>query len=420
MVEIPLGSLYITLVILIILSGFFSSSETGLMALNKYRLRHLAKQGHRGARSAQKLLQKPDRLIGLILLGNNLVNILAASIATVIGIRLFGSNGIWIASMVMTVVVLIFAEVAPKTVAAVHPERIAFPASYVLTILLKVLYPLVWLVNTLANFVLKPFKVRTNVDVIERLNREELRTLVQEGGMIPRDHQRMLVNILNLEQATVEDVMTPRQDIVGINLDDDWENILIQLSQTVYTRLPVFRESIDQVEGLLHIRAIIAELAHGALTFDNLKRSVRKPYFIPEGTGLTQQLLEFQSRERQMGLVVDEYGDIQGLVTLDDILEEIVGEYTSDSRARTRYVRKLDDGNYLVDGIITIRALNRKTGWDLPEEEASTLNGLLLEELADIPAGNTSIRIGRHIMTIVEIKDNVISKVMVKPNQAPD
>jgi len=420
MVEIPLGSLYITLVILIILSGFFSSSETGLMALNKYRLRHLAKQGHRGARTAQKLLQKPDRLIGLILLGNNLVNILAASIATVIGIRLFGSNGIWIASMVMTVVVLIFAEVAPKTVAAVHPERIAFPASYVLTILLKVLYPLVWLVNTLANFVLKPFKVRTNVDVIERLNREELRTLVQEGGMIPRDHRRMLVNILNLEQATVEDVMTPRQDIVGINLDDDWEDILIQLTQTVYTRLPVFRESIDQVEGLLHIRAVIAELAHGALTFDNLKRSVRKPYFIPEGTGLTQQLLEFQSRERQMGLVVDEYGDIQGLVTLDDILEEIVGEYTSDSRARTRYVRKLDDGNYLVDGIITIRALNRKTGWDLPEEEASTLNGLLLEELADIPAGNTSIRIGRHIMTIVEIKDNVISKVMVKPNQAPD
>ncbi len=420
MVEIPLGSLYITLVILIILSGFFSSSETGLMALNKYRLRHLAKQGHRGARTAQKLLQKPDRLIGLILLGNNLVNILAASIATVIGIRLFGSNGIWIASMVMTVLILIFAEVAPKTVAAVHPERIAFPASYVLTILLKVLYPLVWLVNTLANFVLKPFKVRTNVDVIERLNREELRTLVQEGGMIPHDHQRMLVNILNLEQATVEDVMIPRQDIVGINLDDDWEDILIQLTQTVYTRLPVFRESIDQVEGLLHIRAVIAELAHGALTFDNLKRSVRKPYFIPEGTWLTQQLLEFQSRERQMGLVVDEYGDIQGLVTLDDILEEIVGEYTSDSRARTRYVRKLGDGNYLVDGFITIRALNRKTGWDLPEEEASTLNGLLLEELADIPAGNTSIKIGRHIMTIVEIKDNVISKVMVKPNRAPD
>ena len=420
MEDIPLGSLYITLVILIILSGFFSSSETGLMAMNKYRLRHLANQGHRGARTAQKLLQKPDRLIGLILLGNNLVNILAASIATVIGIRLFGSNGIWIASMVMTVVVLIFAEVAPKTVAAVHPERIAFPASFVLTILLKILYPLVWLVNGLANFVLKPFKVRTNADVIERLNREELRTLLQEGGMIPDDHQRMLVNILDLEQARVEDVMIPRQDIVGLDLDHDWEDILIQLTQTVYTRLPVYRESIDHVEGLLHIRTVIARLAHGALTFDNLKRSVRKPYFIPEGTGLTQQLLEFQSRERRMGLVVDEYGDIQGLVTLDDILEEIVGEYTTDSRARSRHIRKLDDGNYLVDGIVTIRALNRKTGWDLPEEEASTLNGLLLEELADIPAGNTSIRIGRHIMTIVEIKDNVIGKVIVKPDQAVD
>jgi Mg2+/Co2+ transporter CorB len=420
MEEIPLGSLYITLAILIVLSGFFSSSETGLMAMNKYRLRHLANKGHRGARLAQKLLQQPDRLIGLILLGNNLVNILAASIATVIGIRLFGSSGVWIASMVMTVIVLIFAEVAPKTVAAVHPERIAFPASYVLTILLKILYPLVWLVNGLANIVLKPFRVRTSAEVFERLNREELKTLVQEGGQIPDDHQRMLVNILDLEQAKVEDVMIPRQDIVGIDLDDDWEQILLQLTQTFFTRLPVFREDIDQVEGLLHIRTVIAKLAHGALTFDNLKQSVRKPYFIPEGTGLTQQLLEFQARERRMGLVVDEYGDIQGLVTLDDILEEIVGEYTSDSRARTRHIRKLDDGNYLVDGVATLRALNRKTGWDLPEEEASTLNGLLLEELADIPSGKTSILIGRHIMTIVEIKDNVICKVLVEPNRAPD
>ena len=420
MEEIPLGSLYITLVILIILSGFFSSSETGLMAMNKYRLRHLANQGHRSARLAQQLLQKPDRLIGLILLGNNLVNILAASIATVIGIRLFGSNGVWIASMVMTVIVLIFAEVAPKTVAAVHPERIAFPASYVLTILLKILYPLVWLVNGLANIVLKPFRVRTSAEVFERLNREELKTLVQEGGQIPDDHQRMLVNILDLEQASVEDVMIPRQDIVGLDLDHDWEEILLQLTQTFYTRLPVYRESIDQVEGLLHIRTVIARLAHGALTYDNLKRSVRKPYFIPEGTGLTQQLLEFQARERRMGLVVDEYGDIQGLVTLDDILEEIVGEYTADSRARTRHIRKLDDGNYLVDGIATLRTLNRKTGWDLPEDEVSTLNGLLLEELADIPSGKTSIRIGRHIMTIVEINDNVICKVLVEPNRAPD
>ncbi len=420
MEEIPLSSLYITLVVLIFVSGFFSSSETGLMAMNKYRLRHLANKGHRGARNAQKLLRKPDRLIGLILLGNNLVNILAASIATVIGIRLFGASGVWIASLVMTVVVLIFAEVAPKTVAAAHPERIAFPASFVLSGLLKVLYPLVWLVNVLANLILRPFGVRTNIDMMERLNREELRTLVQEGGQIPHDHQRMLVNILDLEQATVDDVMIPRQDIVGIDLDDDWNDILVQLTQTVYTRLPVFRESIDQVEGLLHIRTVIAKLAHGALTFEGLKRSVRRPYFIPEGTGLTQQLLEFQSRERRMGLVVDEYGDIQGMVTLDDILEEIVGEYTSEGRAKSRHIRKLDDGNYLVDGTVAIRALNRKMGWELPEEEASTLNGLLLEELEVFPEGKASLRIGRQIMTIVEIKDNVISKVLIEPDRDAD
>jgi Mg2+/Co2+ transporter CorB len=418
--DIALGSLYIVLLILILLSGFFSSSETGLMAINKYRLRHLANKGHRGAKLAQKLLRTPDRLIGLILLGNNLVNILAASIATVIGIRLFGNNGVWIASLVLTVVILIFAEVAPKTVAALHPERIAFPASYVLFILLKILYPVVWLVNTLANFVLRPFRVRTNVDLIEHLNREELRTLVKEGGgRIPDDHQRMLVNILDLEQATVEDVMIPRQDIVGIDLDDDWEEILLQLTQTVYTRMPVFRVSIDQVEGLLHIRTVISKLAHGALTFDELKRSVRRPYFIPEGTALTQQLLEFQRRERRIGLVVDEYGDIQGMVTLDDILEEIVGEYTSESRAKSGDIKRLDDGSYLVDGAVTLRTLNRHMDWNLPEDEASTLNGLLLEELGDIPSGKASLKIGLHIMTILEIKDNVIGQVQIKPGRQP-
>ena len=416
MEEIALSTLYIALFILILLSGFFSSSETGLMAINKYRLRHLANEGHRGAQLAQKLLRKPDRLIGLILLGNNLVNIMAASIATIIGIRLFGVNGVWIASLVLTVVILIFSEVAPKTVAAMHPERIAFPASYVLFLLLKILYPVVWLVNGLANFVLKPFGVTTNAELMEHLNREELRTLVKEGGKrIPDDHQRMLVNILDLEQATVEDVMIPRQDIVGIDLDDPWDEILLQLTQTYYTRMPVFRENIDQVEGLLHIRTVISKLTHGGLTFEELKRAVRRPYFIPEGTALTQQLLEFQRRERRMGLVVDEYGDIQGLVTLDDIQEEIVGEYTAESRAKSRDIRKLDDGTYLVEGAVALRALNRNMDWGLPEEDASTLNGLLLEELGEIPSGQASIKIGGHVMTILEIKDNVLSKILINP-----
>lgn len=413
--------MYVLLVALLLLSGFFSGSETGLMAINKYRLRHLANQGHRGAKLAQILLRKPDRLIGLILLGNNLVNIMAAAIATVIGLRLFGTNGVWIASLLLTVVILIFSEVAPKTVAAVHPERIAYPASYVLFVLLKLLYPVVWLVNGLTNLVLKPFRVHTNVELMEHLNRAELRTLLKEGTkQIPDDHQRMLVNILDLEQAVVEDVMIPRQDIVGIDLDDDWDAIMLLLTQSVYTRLPVYRESIDQVEGLLHIRSVIGKLAHGELKYEDLLRSIRRPYFIPEGTTLTRQLLEFQRRERRMGLVVDEYGDIQGLVTLDDILEEIVGEYTSESRARSREIRLLEDGTYLVDGGASLRTLNRNMDWGLPEDEVSTLNGLLLEELGEIPTGKASLKVGPHIMTILEIKENVIGKVLVKPNWMPE
>ena len=415
--DISLVSLYTTLFILIILSGFFSSSETGLMAINRYRLKHLANSGHRGARLAQNLLSRPDRLIGLILLGNNMVNILAASIATVIAIRLFGDNGIWISTLVMTVVVLIFAEVAPKTVAALHPEKIAFPASFVLVILLKILNPVVWLVNSFANILLKPFGVKTDVVALERLNREELRTLVTEGGQISNDHQRMLVNILDLEQASVEDTMVPRGEIVGIDLDDDWSDILSQLTQTVYTRLPVYRENIDNIVGLLHIRTIISKLSLGGLSFDDLQRSVRSPYFVPEGTSLTRQLLEFQGKEQRMALVVDEYGDIQGLVTLDDILEEIVGEFTPEGRGRSRTMRRLDDGNYLVDGSTSVRTLNRRLDWDLPYDEAHTLGGLLIEEMEMIPEGKCSINIGSHIMTIVDIRDNVIHKVLIKPDR---
>ena len=415
--DIPLGSLYIALLILIILSAFFSSSETGLMAINRYRLKHLANSGHRGARLAQNLLTRPDRLIGLILLGNNMVNILAASIATVIAMRLYGDNGIWLSTLAMTVIVLIFAEVAPKTVAALHPERVAFPASYVLVVLLKLLNPVVWLVNSFANLLLKPLGVKTDVVALERLNREELRTLVTEGGQISNDHQRMLVNILDLEQASVEDVMVPRGEIIGIDLDDDWSDILNQLTQTVYTRLPVYRESIDNVVGLLHIRTIISKLSLGGLSFADLQRSVRRPYFVPEGTSLTRQLLEFQGKERRMALVVDEYGDIQGLVTLDDILEEIVGEFTPEGRGRSRSMRRLDDGSYLVDGSTSVRTLNRRLDWDLPFDEAHTLGGLLIEEMEVIPEGKCSIRIGPHTLTIVDIRDNVIHKVLVKPNR---
>lgn len=408
--------LLLILLVLIILSAFFSSSETGLVALNRYRMRHQAKGGNRGASLAQGLLSQPERMFGLILLGNNLVNIMAASISTVIFLRLLGDSAIWVSTLVLTAVILIFAEVAPKTLAALHPERIAYPASYVLTPLLKILYPMVWVINFLASGVLRLFGVKRADTRQDHLTREELRMLVKEGGrQISMNHQQMLLNILDLEYGTVDDVVVPRQDIVGIDLEEDWEKILHQLTRSIYTRLPVWRGDIDNMIGLLHIRTVMIKLSQGNLTREEVERSIRSPYYIPEGTPLTQQLLEFQSRERRMGLVVDEYGDIQGLVTLDDILEEIVGEYTTEGTARQRQMRKLDDGSWIVSGNTTVRMLNRRMDWDLPTSGAKTINGLILEQLESLPDGHTSIRIGEHILTIVDMAENRIRKVLFKP-----
>ena len=419
MADIPLLTLFLLLALLIVLSAFFSSSETGLVALNRYRLRHHAQSGNRGARLAQNLLAKPDRMFGLILLGNNLVNILAASIATVIALRVLGEAGIWISTVILTAVILIFAELTPKTLAALYPQRVAYPASYLLTPLLRLLYPFVWLINLITSALLRPFGVRLSGVHPESLNREELRLLVQEGGRhISLNHQRMLINILDLEHGSVDDVMVPRQDIVGINLDDSWETILQTLTQSIYTRMPVWRGDLDQVVGLLHIRTVVTRLAQGRLDRDSLLRAVRSPYFIPEGTTLTQQLLEFQSRERRMGLVVDEYGDIQGLVTLDDILEEIVGEYTTEGESRQKLIRKLEHGAWIIDGAATVRMLNRRMNWDLPSAGAKTLNGLILETLESLPEGRTCVRIGELIFTIVDMVDMRIRKVMVEPTQS--
>lgn len=416
MPSISLNVLLILLAVLIVLSAFFSSSETALVALNRYKLRHSVQSGQRGARLAQKLLAKPDRMFGLILLGNNLVNILAASISTVIFLRLLGDPGIWVSTLVLTATILIFAEVAPKTLAALHPERIAFPASYVLTPLLRLLYPAVWLVNFVASGVLRAFGVRQSVLHHDHLTREELRTVVKEGGrQISLNHRQMLLNILDLEYGTIDDVMVPRQDVVGINLDDDWESILQQLTHSIYTRLPVWRGDLDNMVGLLHLRTVMLKLARGSLNKDEMTRSIRSPYYIPEGTPLTQQLMEFQSRERRMGLVVDEYGDIQGLVTLDDILEEIVGDFTPEGATRQRLLRKLEDGTWIVAGNATVRMLNRLMDWDLPTTGAKTLNGLILEHLESLPDGHASLRIGQHILTIVDIADNRVRKVLVKP-----
>lgn len=415
MADIPLSTLFGLLVLLIILSAFFSSSETGLVALNRYRLRHHAKAGNRGAKLAQHLLSKPDRMFGLILLGNNLVNIMAASIATVIALRLIGEGGVWVSTVVLTIVVLIFAELMPKTLAAMHPQRIAYPASLILAPLLKLLYPIVWLINLFASLFLRPFGIKSSTNHSEALSREELRVVLQESGRhISSNHQQMLLNILDLEHGSIDDVMVPRQDIVGIDLSEPWDQTIDRLSQTVHTRLPVWEGDLENMVGLLHVRSILPRLSRGQLDKKSLLKATRSPYFIPEGTTLTQQLLEFQSRERRLALVVDEYGDIQGLVTLDDILEEIVGEYTTEGVVPEKKIRKNEDGSYLIDGSASVRMLNRRLAIELPTTEATTLNGLILEHLESLPEGRTCLMIGPYELTIVGLSDNRIRRVQLK------
>lgn len=415
---IPLGALFAALIFLLVLSAFFSSSETGLMTLNRYRLRHLAKAKHAGAMRAQRLLERPDRLIGLILVGNNFVNVLASAIATVIGLRLYGDVGIAIASGILTLVMLIFSEVAPKTLAALRPERIAFPAAFIYIPLLKLLYPLVWVVNQAANGLLRLMGVSTDQTGGHSLSREELRTVVLEAGaMIPKRHQKMLLNLLDLEKATVEDIMIPRNEVVGVDLKDDIDEITDLLTHTQYTRLPVFEESIDHVVGILHLRNIVPLLKRGALTHTDLRSVVREPYFIPEGTSLTRQLLNFQRESRRTGLVVDEYGDIQGLVALEDILEEIVGEFTTDPAALNKDITPQEDGSFLIDAGANVRDLNRALHTELPTDGPKTLNGLILEHMEDIPEAGTSLLLAGYPIDIVQTKDNAVKTARIRPSQ---
>jgi Mg2+/Co2+ transporter CorB len=415
--HIPLSILVGVLVLLILLSGFFSGSETGLVSLNRYRLRHLSKENHRGALRAQRLLERPDRLIGLILLGNNFVNILASSIATIIALRLIGEAGIAVAAGLLTLVILIFAEVAPKTLAVLHPERIAFPATLVLAPLLKILYPVVWLVNVIANGLLRLLGVSPQRYKDERLTSDELRTVVSEAGaMIPRRHQRMLTNILDLERVTVNDIMIPRNEIVGIDLDDDWDDIVKQIINSRHTRLPVYRSDINNVIGLLHVRNTLEMLTKPESSKTDLMPHIRDAYFVPENTALNTQLLQFQRQRRRIGLVVDEYGDVEGLVTLEDILEEIVGEFTSDPSHSIRDIHAQDDGTYLIDGSASIRELNRTMNWNLPTDGPKTFNGLILEQMEEIPEPGTSILIAGYPIEIVQTKDNGVKVARFDPN----
>jgi len=415
---LPLSLLFAALGGLIILSACFSGSETALMSLNRYRMRHLAREGHRGARIAERLLKRPDRVLGVILLGNNFVNIAASSLATVIALRLYGEGAIAFAAGVLTLAILIFSEVAPKTLAAVHPERVAFPASYALWLLLRLLYPLVWLVNAAANALLRAFRVRVEDVSTAEISHEELRTLVNESGsVIPRRHQHMLLSILDLEQATVEDIMIPRTEILGVDLNDPWPEVLERLTNSQYTRLPVYRDSIDNILGFVHVRRIIGDLVRGDFNPEDLEARLKAPCFIPEGTGLHTQMLKFQRQHERVGLVVDEYGEIVGLAALEDILEEIVGEFTTDPGSVSHSITRQADGSYLVEGNATVRALNRVLGLALETGGPRTLNGLILEHLETIPEAGTSLLIDGYPVTIVQVQGNRVKTAAIQPER---
>ncbi|GAB0153156.1 CNNM domain-containing protein [Marinobacterium sp. BA1] len=385
-----------------------------MMSLNRYRLRHLVKSGHRGARRANSLLERPDRLIGLILIGNNFVNILASAIATVIAVRLWGDAGIAIATAGLTLVILIFAEVSPKTMAALHPERIAFPASYILKPLLKLAYPLVWVINGITNGFLRLFGVNVNDAGNEHLSTEELRTIVHEAGsLLPHRNQSMLLGVLELNEVTVNDIMIPRNEVEGIDLDLEMDQILELLSKTGHTRLPVYRGDINNIVGILHMRNLAQLIQQGNLTKPAIMQVVHEAYFVPESTPLQTQLLNFQRHSRRIGVVVDEYGDVEGIVTLEDILEEIVGEMSNDHDDLNQEIHPQEDGSFFIDGSAYIREVNKALHWSLPTDGPKTLNGLITEILESIPDANVCLEVSGYRMETLQICDNLVKTVRI-------
>lgn len=412
MSEIPLGYLFSSLAFLILLSAFFSSSETGMMSLNRYRLRHLVKQKHRGAMRASRLLDRPDRLIGVILIGNNFVNILASAIATMIALRLMGDAGVAVATAMLTLVILIFAEVTPKTVAAIKPEQVAFPASLILSPLLKLLYPFVWLVNTICNGLLRMLGFNAAAKVSDHLSSEELRTIVHEAGaLIPRRNQSMLLSILDLDTVTVEDIMIPRNEIVGIDINDDISTILNTISQSPHTRIPLYQEELNNVVGMVHVRQILPLMYAEKPSKEEFLALAQEPYFVPESTPLNTQLLNFQKRKYWVALVVNEYGDIQGLTTLEDILEEIVGDMAEEQDLKNDDIHAQEDGSFFIDGTTTVRDINKALTWSLPIDGPKTLNGLITERLEEIPQFNVCLKLGEYHLETVQIRGNFIKTV---------
>ena len=410
--DIPLGILLGVLAVLLILSAFFSGSETALMTLNRYRLKHLVKQNHRGAIKANRLLKKPDRILGLILLANNAVNIFAASLTTLIAIRIGGFDVVAPAMILLTLALVIFSEAAPKTLGRVKPESLAFISAWVYAPVLKLFYPLVWLINGCAWLLLRLIGINPNKTRNETLNIDELKSIVADAEhLMPSRYQNMLLSILELDESSVEDIMTHRKDIVGIDLEDSIENIIRQLQSSPHTRLPVYKKNIDRVIGFLHIRTILARITQVDFDKQVITDSLNKPFFIPATTSIHKQLQIFKTEKLRIGLVVDEYGDVQGLITLDDLLQAIIGELTTEQVD----IKAQKDGTYLVDASISVRELNKITHWNLPTEGPKTLNGLIIEYMETIPESGTSIKLHGHVLEIIECTENTVKQVRFYP-----
>jgi Mg2+/Co2+ transporter CorB len=365
---------------------------------------------------AEKLLERPDRLIGMILLGNIAANSAATAIATYITFALFGNAWIALSTGLLAIFILVFAEIAPKTLSALYPERVALPSAYVYSVMQWLLYPVIRSVNLFSNGLLRLIGVSADDAAEHSLSSEELRSVVAEAGaMMPQRHQGMLLSILDLERATVEDIMVPRNEIVGIDISEPWDQVRESIVASSHTRMPVFDGSIDDLKGVVHLRKLVRVAAQGQLRLDTLLSLVRDPYYIPEGTPLNQQLLNFQDQKRRIGFVVDEYGDIQGLVTLEDILEEVVGEFTSDPATRVKNVYLDADGSALVHGSVTIRTLNRSLGWKLPTGGPKTLNGLVMEQLQELPKPGRQLSIGDYRIEITDMRANAIKTARIRP-----
>lgn len=408
--------LFFVVLLLVFLSAFFSSAEIGVMSINRYRLRHLVKKKHKAAIRINRMLSKPDRLLSVILIGNTVCNIVASMAATLIGNSLYGEKGVVIATVFLTLAVLVISEMTPKTFAALYPQKVAFLSSLPLDFLQKLFSPIVNIISYIANKILRVFGVDIDKVIKDTLTGDELRSVVHEaGGLLPVEHKGMLLSLLDLEQATIEDIMIPKSDIIGIDLEQPWPKLLEQLETIQHTRVPVYRDSIDNLVGIIHLRRVLNMVLDDELNMDTLLSIVEEPYFVPEATPLNVQIVNFQNKKRRSCFVVNEYGDLQGLATMEDILEEIVGEFTTDIANLSQDITALEDGKYIIDGSMTVRNLNRALGWQIPLLGPKTVSGVIIEHLGYIPPADCCLQIDGYKIEVLKVGDNTIKSVQITP-----